>query len=49
MPTTLTELGVSEKDFKELANNAMFKGKRVLKDIVTVDEEFAIKIFQEAK
>ena len=49
MPTTLSELGVEEKDFKELANNAMFKGKRVLKDIITVDEEFAIKIFQEAK
>ena len=49
MPTTLAELGVSEKDFKALAHNAMFKGKRVLKDIILVDEPMAVKVFEEAK
>ena len=49
MPTTLTELGVSEKDIKVLAYNAMFKGKRVLKDIILVDEPMAVKVYEEAK
>ena len=49
MPTTLRELGIYEDSFEALANNAMFKGKRVLKDIVTVDYEMALKIYKEAK
>ena len=48
MPTTLAELGIYEDSFEALANNAMFKGKRVLKDIVTVDYEMALKIYKEA-
>ncbi len=48
MPTTLRELGIYENSFSKLANNAMFNGKRVLKDIITVDYEMALKIFKEA-
>lgn len=49
MPTTLAELGVYEDSFEKLADNAMFHGKRVLKDIVTVDYDMALKIYKEAK
>ena len=44
MPTTLRELEVPKDKFEEIAYNVMFKGKRVLKDIITVDEKMAIDI-----
>ncbi len=49
MPTTLAELGIYEDSFEALADNAMFHGKRVLKDIVTVDYDMALRILNEAK
>ncbi len=48
MPTTLSELGVEKDKLKDLAWNAMFKGKRVLPDIVTVDYDLALKILTES-
>jgi alcohol dehydrogenase class IV len=42
MPTTLRELGVKKESLEDLAWNAMFKGKRVLPDIVTVDKDLAL-------
>ena len=44
MPTTLRELEVPKDKFEEIAYNVMFKGKRVLKDIITVDEKMAVDI-----
>ena len=49
MPTTLKELNVPEASINELAHNAMFKGKRTLKDIVEVDYNKAIEILNLAK
>ena len=49
MPTTLSELNIDEKAFKDLAYNAMFKGKRTLPDIVEVDYNKAIEILNLAK
>lgn len=49
MPTTLKELNVDEKDFEELAYNAMFKGKRTLKDVIEVDYKMALEILKSAK
>ena len=48
MPSKLSEFGVTKESLKELAWNAMFKGKRVLPDIVTVDYDLALKILNEA-
>ena len=48
MPTTLRELGVEKDKLKDIAWNAMFKGKRVLPDIVTVDYDLALKILEES-
>ena len=48
MPTTLRELGVKKESLEDLAWNAMFKGKRVLPDIVTVDKKLALKILEES-
>ena len=48
MPTTLRELNVKESDLEALAYNAMFKGKRTLKDIVEVDYNLALKILKRA-
>lgn len=49
MPTSLSELGVPEESFKDLAWNAMFKGKRTLKDIIEVDYDMALNILKAAK
>lgn len=46
MPTTLRELNVHEDSFEELAMNAMFKGKRILNDIVPIDYEKALEIYK---
>lgn len=44
MPTSLKELNVPKEAFNELAMNAMFKGKRILDDIVPVDYDKAVEI-----
>lgn len=46
MPVRLKDLGVKEEDLEALAYNTMFKGKRVLEDIITVDYEEALKILK---
>lgn len=46
MPKRLRELNVKESSLEELANNTMFKGKRVLEDIIKVDYEMAYKILK---
>ena len=48
MPTSLREVNVEKDKLKDLAWNAMFKGKRVLPDIVTVDYDLALKILEES-
>lgn len=48
MPTTLKEVKVEKDKLKDLAWNAMFKGKRILPDIVTVDYDLALKILEES-
>lgn len=48
MPTSLSELGVKENTLEDLAYNAMFKGKRILKDIITVDYDMALKILKDS-
>lgn len=49
MPSTLSELGIPEESFKDLAWNAMFKGKRTLQDIIEVDYDMALSILRSAK
>lgn len=49
MPSTLSELGVPEESLGNLAWNAMFKGKRTLKDIIEVDYDMALRILESAK
>ncbi len=44
MPKSLSELNVPETALKDLAYNAMFKGKRTLKDIIEVNYDMALKI-----
>ena len=46
MPKSLRELNVKESSLEELAYNTMFKGKRVLEDIIKVDYEMAYKILK---
>ncbi len=46
MPVRLRDLGVKEDSLEALAYNTMFKGKRVLNDIITVDYEVALKILK---
>lgn len=46
MPKRLRELNVKESSLEELAYNTMFKGKRVLEDIIKVDYEMAYKILK---
>ncbi|MCI5583630.1 MAG: iron-containing alcohol dehydrogenase [Anaeroplasma sp.] len=46
MPKSLRELNVKESSLEELAHNTMFKGKRVLEDIIKVDYEMAYKILK---
>ncbi|MCR5113710.1 MAG: iron-containing alcohol dehydrogenase [Acholeplasmatales bacterium] len=48
MPVTLHELGVKEDTLEALAYNTMFKGKRVLKDIITVDYDMALQILKDS-
>ncbi len=48
MPVSLREVNVEKDKLKDLAWNAMFKGKRVLPDIVTVDYDLALKILEES-
>lgn len=45
MPISLHELDVKKNDLETLAYNTMFKGKRVLKDIIEIDYNLALKIF----
>lgn len=44
MPTSMDQLEIPEDKFRELAYNYTFKGKRVLQDIIKVDEEMAYQI-----
>lgn len=46
MPTSLKELNITEEAFETLAENAMFKGKRILNDIVPIDYEKALEIYK---
>lgn len=46
MPVRLRDLGVKEDSLEALAYNTMFKGKRVLNDIITVDYDVALEIFK---
>ena len=46
MPVRLRDLGVKEDSLEALAYNTMFKGKRVLNDIITVDYNVALEIFK---
>lgn len=48
MPKRLRELNVEENKLKELAYNYTFKGKRILNDIITIDEEKALEIYKAA-
>ena len=48
MPVTLHELGGEENQLEALAYNTMFKGKRVLKDIITVDYDLALQILKDS-
>ena len=48
MPVRLRDLGVKEDSLNELAYNTMFKGKRVLEDIITVDEPMALEILKDS-
>ena len=48
MPVRLRDLNVKEDSLKDLAYNTMFKGKRVLNDIVTVDNDLALKILKDS-
>ena len=46
MPETLRELNVQKESLKDLAWNAMFKGKRTLDDIVKIDYDKALEILE---
>ncbi len=48
MPVTLTELNVTENDIEKLAFNVTFNHTRVIKDVIKIDEEMALKIYKEA-
>ena len=48
MPTTLRELNVPKSALNKLANNVTFNHKRVLNDVITIDESMALKIFEAA-
>lgn len=47
MPTSMKDLEIDEKHFKELAYNTTFKNTRILHDIIDVDEQVAYKILLE--
>ena len=46
MPTSMKELNIDENNFEALANNYTFNGKRVLKDLITVDYNKALEILK---
>jgi alcohol dehydrogenase YqhD (iron-dependent ADH family) len=46
MPTSMKELNIDEKHFKELAYNFTFKGTRILNDIIPVNQVNAYQIFK---
>lgn len=48
MPVRLRELNVKEDSLEALAYNTMFKGKRVLNDIITVDYQKALEILKDS-
>lgn len=48
MPTSLKELGITEDDILKLALNVTFNHKRVIKDVIEIDEAMALKIYREA-
>lgn len=48
MPTTLRELNIPEASLEALAYNAMYQGKRTLKDIIEVDYSTALNILKMA-
>ncbi len=48
MPVTLKELNIGEEDIKKLAINVTFNHKRILHDVIEIDEAMALKIYREA-
>lgn len=48
MPVRLEDLGVEENKLEDIAFNTMFKGKRVLNDVILVDKDMALKILKES-
>ena len=48
IPVRLRDLNVKEDSLEALAFNTMFKGKRVLEDIITVDYDVALKILKDS-
>ncbi len=48
MPTRLRDFGVKEESLPDMANDCMFNGTRVLKDVLTVDYDVALKIYKNA-
>lgn len=49
MPTSFKELNITSKAFEALALNVVFKGKRILNDIVPIDYEQALEIYKMAE
>lgn len=47
MPTSMNDLNIDEKYFKDLAYNTTFKNTRILPDILNIDEELTYKILLE--
>ena len=48
MPTKLSDFNIKEEDLKQLALNVTFNHKRVLKDVITIDEKLAYDIYLSA-
>lgn len=48
MPTSLREINVTEEDIQKLSINVTFEHKRVLHDVIEIDEAMAYKIYSEA-
>lgn len=48
MPSRLREFNIKESDLPILAQNAMFNGKRILEDIITVNYDVALTILKSA-
>ncbi len=45
MPTGMNELGIDPEAYRSLAENFSFHGKRIIQDLIPVDEETAYRIF----